>query len=129
MTVANGNLFADNRIRPDREGGHTKHDWEARKAFVKSKADFEDVVVALDLLSEGAPAPDCPACYGVATLHACHAGKGFYCESCDEKGDMIALAQLKVDCGFRKAIEILEAMLPASRDGRTGELFGAGGHV
>ncbi len=101
---------------------HKKQDLNERCADVKNKARFDEVVVALDLVSDG-PAADCPACKGVACLHACHAGSGFYCETCNETGDMISLVRSALDCGFKRAVEELESLIAAPRDSKTGDLF------
>ena len=100
-------------------------DLDERKAHVKAKARFEDVVAALDLDTDGMRerSADCPACGAVSSLHQCHGGCGFYCEACGETGDMIGLVMLARDAGFAKAVEFLETCLPGKRDGKTMELF------
>lgn len=102
-----------------------KRDLDDRKADVRSKARFEDVVVMLDLLDAGAPHANCPHthCGAVASLKSCRAGCGYYCGVCGEKGDMINLVQAARDVGFVAAIEILEEELPARRDARTARLL------
>lgn len=99
-----------------------KQDLNERCADVKNKARFDEVVVALDLVCDG-PAADCPKCKGVACLHACHDGQGFYCETCNETGDMINLVCLARNLGVPRAVAELEDMLTAKRDDRTGDLF------
>jgi hypothetical protein len=104
-----------------------KRDMEARKAFVKAKASFDDVVIALDMVDRrhdgGALAPECPFCRSVASLRQCHGGQGFYCGQCNETGDMIDLVRIVNGCIFSAAIEFLELMILPKTDDQTGELF------
>jgi hypothetical protein len=100
-----------------------KRDLEDRKVFVKEKSQFDDVIEALDLLSQGAPHPDCPHCDGVAVLRRCHGGEGYYCSFCDETGDMIDLVRVRRNVGFTGAIEILEEIIALHKCGGTGRLL------
>ncbi len=100
-----------------------KRDFEDRKVFVKAKAQFDDVIEALDLLSDGAPHPDCPHCDGVAVLRRCHGGAGYYCSFCDETGDMIDLVRVRRNVGFAGAIDILEEIIALQKGGETARLL------
>ncbi len=99
-------------------------DLDERKAFVKAKARFGDVVTALHLdtdLGDAAP------CCGAFALKSCHDGKGWYCEACGDKGSMIGLVMRARDCSLGGAIAFLETCLPGRKDAGTMELFAAPG--
>lgn len=101
-----------------------KQDLNERCADVKNKLSVEDVAEALDLVSDG-PHADCPACKGVACLISCHGGRGYYCETCKETGDIIDLVCLVRNVGPPLAVAKLEEMISAKRDAKTGDLFGS----
>lgn len=93
-----------------------------RIAVVKARVTFGEAARLLGLdhdLGVACPAPGC----GALGLRPCHGGRGWRCEACGEKGDVIDLVRLARDCGPGKACDVLEREARAPRDGSSLELF------
>ena len=102
--------------------GKDAADLSERKAYVKARVRYSEVIAALNLDTD--LGDECPMCGGF-TLIPCADDKGAVCENpaCGARFDMIKLVEERRDCSFRDAIEFLETIGAPARDTRTGDLF------
>lgn len=103
-------------------GSARRRDLDERKAAVKIRVRFASVVHALALDHETGTACVIATCRALS-LKSCHEGKGYVCEACGDKGDMIDLVRQVRDCSLAAAIEFLEGLVDAAKDDKTGRLL------
>lgn len=106
---------------PDRR----RADLREQAALVKARLGCEEVLEALGLdTGAGRECPD-PLCGAFGEMRV--GPSGWRCSACGKSGDAIAMVRLKKNVGFAGACEFLESLKRSPRDGRTADLFAAGG--
>lgn len=103
-------------------GWRRRADLDERKDGVKLRVRFPAVAQALGLDHEAGAACVIATCRSLA-LKPCHEGKGYVCEACGDKGDMIDLVRQVRDCSLAGAVEFLEGLVDPHKDDRTGRLL------